>query len=278
MKEIKQKKLTTESGIEIDYLEAGEGDPVVFLHGWIGEGHQYIKQLEKLSDRHKVIAPSFRGHGNSSKTLYGHTCKTYAQDIKEFIIKLDLGEVLLAGWSLGASVIFEYLNSFSAVGLKGICIIDQSPYPLNTRYWNLGAMKGNLDLELLLNITEGINENFDKTAQKLILSLFPDGESEDAIKRYLEYARKVPPVIASSIFLDLIAKDRRPNIHKIKAPSVFIFSHVSRFGRETAEWLKSKVTGSRLIYLKNCKHMPFYDNPDEFNNVLHSFAKDIFSK
>lgn len=272
---INSKTVKIRDNVKIAYIEQGEGEVLIFLHGWTSAGDFYIKQIEELSDTYRVIAPDFRGHGKSSKPMDGHTCDVYAEDIKLFIEKLKLKDVVLVGWSLGASVIFEYINRFGDTHLKSICIVDQTPYPLNNKFWNLGAMKGGLDLNILTEIMHGIQLDYQKTMDSFMHQLFKDDEPEENVKFVVDHSMEVPPSIAACIFFDIISKDRRNIIHRINIPTLLIFSHVSRLGRETAEWMKSKILNSRLIYLKDCKNLPFHENAIGFNYALKEFLNTL---
>lgn len=89
------------NGANVYYEERGEGQPIVLLHGvWAGLRF-FQPQREGLSEEYRVIALDFRGHGRSSKTEMGHTLPQYARDLRVFIQKLELEEVILAGWSMG---------------------------------------------------------------------------------------------------------------------------------------------------------------------------------
>ena len=61
-----QSKFAEVNGVRLHYLVAGKGDPVVLLHGFAETSHMWLPLIEKLADKHTVIAPDLRGFGQSS--------------------------------------------------------------------------------------------------------------------------------------------------------------------------------------------------------------------
>ena len=56
------------------YVEtAGSGTPILLVHGWTMSARFWRYQLAGLSDRFHVVTMDLRAHGNSAKTLEGHT-------------------------------------------------------------------------------------------------------------------------------------------------------------------------------------------------------------
>src|SRR5206468_12353456 len=55
------------NGVRLHYVTAGEGEPMVFLHGFPGFWYVWRRQIAEFSRDHFVAAPDMRGHGLSSK-------------------------------------------------------------------------------------------------------------------------------------------------------------------------------------------------------------------
>jgi pimeloyl-ACP methyl ester carboxylesterase len=98
------------NGIDIHYVEAGEGEPLILLHGgvvstnliWEGVPMAYASHLGTLSKRFRVIAPDTRGCG---RTPHGGADTSYdqlADDVVALIDALGLETPLLTGFSEGA--------------------------------------------------------------------------------------------------------------------------------------------------------------------------------
>ncbi len=61
-----ESKFAEVNGIRLHYLVAGQGDPVVLLHGYAETSHMWLPLIAKLADKHTVIAPDLRGFGQSA--------------------------------------------------------------------------------------------------------------------------------------------------------------------------------------------------------------------
>ncbi|QQO08742.1 alpha/beta fold hydrolase [Breznakiella homolactica] len=91
------------NGVTLYYKKTGSGPALVLLHG-NGEDHTIFDELtEKLKDRFTLYAPDSRNHGRSEQTeVYAY--ETMAEDIFQFIKKLDLAPVYLLGFSDGGII------------------------------------------------------------------------------------------------------------------------------------------------------------------------------
>src|SRR4051794_10346454 len=92
------------NGVEIHYLVAGKGDPVILLHGFAQTSHMWLPLIPELAKTHLVIAPDLRGFGFSSKPDGGYDKKTMAQDVHALVTGLGLGQVGVAGHDIGLMV------------------------------------------------------------------------------------------------------------------------------------------------------------------------------
>lgn len=90
--------------IALNYVEAGEGFPLVLLHG-NGEDHTYFKhQMAPFSDRYRVIALDTRGHGRSPRGTAPFTLDQFAQDLKDFLDEKGIERCHLLGFSDGGNI------------------------------------------------------------------------------------------------------------------------------------------------------------------------------
>lgn len=79
--------------------------PVLLVHGWTCDSHDWVFQLDPLARRHRVLAADLRGHGRSSAPEKDYTAQRYAADLAELLEQRAVGPVVAVGHSLGASVV-----------------------------------------------------------------------------------------------------------------------------------------------------------------------------
>jgi non-heme chloroperoxidase len=97
-------------GTEIFYKDWGQGQPIVFHHGWPLSSDEWDTQmLFFLGKGYRVIAHDRRGHGRSSQTEKGNEMDTYAADVAELVKHLDLKDAVHIGHSTGGGEVTRYV-------------------------------------------------------------------------------------------------------------------------------------------------------------------------
>jgi pimeloyl-ACP methyl ester carboxylesterase len=98
------------NGIDIHYLDQGEGQPLVLLHGgmvstnpiWTGVPIAYASHMDTLAEHFRVIAPDTRGGGKTRHAGGPISFDLLADDVAALIEALGLERSLIAGFSEGA--------------------------------------------------------------------------------------------------------------------------------------------------------------------------------
>lgn len=104
-------RFTTSDGTELFYRDWGSGRPVVFSHGWPLSGDAFEDQMFHLANRgYRCIAHDRRGHGRSDQPLNGNDMDTYADDLAELVVHLDLKDAVHVGHSTGGGEVVRYMG------------------------------------------------------------------------------------------------------------------------------------------------------------------------
>ena len=94
--------------IQLHFLQRGEGEPLLLLHG-NGEDSSYFEsQLEFFSRDHRVMALDTRGHGRSPRGSAPFTFDTFARDLLDFLDREGLEKVHLLGFSDGGNIALTF--------------------------------------------------------------------------------------------------------------------------------------------------------------------------
>jgi len=97
--------------IELYYEDIGYGPPVVLLHGWPLDHAMWEEQVCALAGGGcRVITYDRRGFGHSSKPADGYSFNRLVDDLKALLDALDLHDVTLVGYSMGAGEVVRYMS------------------------------------------------------------------------------------------------------------------------------------------------------------------------
>lgn len=138
-----------ECGVELFLYDTGSPDaePYLLVHGLGDESDTWRGVLPGLAERYRVLALDLPGFGRSSKPRRAYTVTFYQQVLLELLGQLNLGQVRLAGHSLGAllahSFTLEHPTKVTHLVLLGGSLLMQSQ---------------GLSLSLLLSLIPGVGE------------------------------------------------------------------------------------------------------------------------
>jgi pimeloyl-ACP methyl ester carboxylesterase len=92
--------------VRLFFTDEGEGDPpILMVHGFSCDGHDWMWQIPHFAERHRVIVVDLRGHGRSSVPDDGYEPKQFAADLAGLLEQLDVGPVVAMGHSLGGAIV-----------------------------------------------------------------------------------------------------------------------------------------------------------------------------
>ena len=96
------------SDIQLHYIEQGQGQPLILLHG-NGESCNYFEhQIPFFSKNYRVIAIDTRGHGNSTRGEKPFTIKQFAEDLRSFMDEKGMEKAILLGFSDGGNIALTF--------------------------------------------------------------------------------------------------------------------------------------------------------------------------
>jgi non-heme chloroperoxidase len=122
------------SNIDIYYKDWGQGQPIVFSHGWPLSADAFEDQMIFLAARgYRCIAHDRRGHGRSSQPWSGNEMDTYADDLARLVESLDLKDAIHIGHSTGGGEVARYVGRHGSKRVaKAILISAVPPLMLKT--------------------------------------------------------------------------------------------------------------------------------------------------
>jgi pimeloyl-ACP methyl ester carboxylesterase len=119
------------NGVRLHYVRQGAGPAVLLLHGWPGFWYDWRRVLPALAGEADVIAPDFRGFGDSDHPRLapaeGYTPEVLAADMVALLDHLAIGRVTVVAHDIGATV--AQVLARTAPDRVGALVLLNPPYP-----------------------------------------------------------------------------------------------------------------------------------------------------
>jgi pimeloyl-ACP methyl ester carboxylesterase len=269
----------TTDNVNLAYWEAGSGRPLVFIPGWSANGAMYFHLMHLLSQHYHVYVLDVRNQGLSEKAAFGNRIARYAMDVKEFAEHLDLAQADYCGWSMGASVMWAYIDLFGTRGVRTLTIIDQAPSIYCHADW---TEQERLDAGAFTTSPERMIASYTGGSTNMLIS--QTRVLERAVDVSSPYFHNVLSLVqavvhddmafTAKVLFDHTTNDWRDVIStKIDVPTAIFTGEYSDW-LHSQHWMHSVIEGSQLhVYPKaeNGDHFLAFKNPEKFAADLRGF-------
>ncbi len=250
---------------------AGTGRPLVCIHGWAMGGLSFAAQLDLVDQGFEVIAPDLPGFGESPATEVPPTMDMMADLIRELISNLDLSEVTLVGWSMGASVAW-HLAATSSERLKALVSIDMSPRVAPQEGWEF-ALSTSMTRETIEFAVKAMRNDWANYCDLFLDRILAEPNAE--IRMALAgLAAQADPIAASQAWHALMQFDARADLTQIHVPALAIHGGRSvLYAQTVGEEIARLMPNCRAVVLDDVGHAPHIEAPVAFNAYLLNLAK-----
>jgi pimeloyl-ACP methyl ester carboxylesterase len=273
----------TADNVNLAYWEAGSGRPLVFIPGWSANGAMYFHLMHLLSKHYHVYVLDVRNQGLSEKAAFGNRIARYAMDVKEFAEHLDLAEADYCGWSMGASVMWAYIDLFGTRGVRTLSIIDQAPSIYCHADW---TEQERLDAGAFTTSPERMIASYTGGTTNMLIS--QTRVLERAVDVSSPYFYNVLSLVQAlvhddmaftgQVLFDHTTNDWRDVIStKIDVPTAIFTGEYSDW-LHSQHWMSSVIEGSQLhVYSKaeDGDHFLAFKNPEKFAVDLRRFLDNV---
>ena len=233
------------NGIQMYYATYGAGDPVLLIHGGLGNADIWANQVIDLMQDHLVIVADSRGHGRSTRTEEPFGYDLMASDYLALLDVLKVDKVDLVGWSDG--------------GIIGLDIAMSHPERLD----HLFAHAANIT-------TDGVDPSVED--DPVFMGIYVGWMAED-------YARLSPTPDQFEAFVTQISGmwASQPNwtddqVKAITVPvAVVVGDHDEAILPAHSEKIAALIPGAKLVILPDASHFAMLQAPAEYTAAIRAF-------
>lgn len=236
------------------------GQPLIFLHSWLGSWRYWLPTMDHISDRYRSYAIDFWGFGESDRHQSAFSLSEYVDMLFGFMDQLGINRVNLVGHGLGGMVAIRAASEQPQRFLKLMTVntpILGEPIHALSRGGTLSRLFGRSNPT---NIWSRLVRQLDVGDTQILEEIVEDTESlsEEVIQRVLESIRDTDlRSDLGGLELDLLA---------VYGERDTIVSHEqSSYLREEHGYLQ------QVLKLPRSTHFPFLDQPNIFNRMLLDF-------
>lgn len=133
-----EKKMISIGSETIAYVDVGQGEPVIMVHGNMSSSIHFEPLISRLQHKYRCIALDLRGFGDSTYNNRFDTLAELAEDVNAFTEALGIDKFYLVGWSNGGGVCLKLCSLYpekvkkffdiEGAGLKGYPLYQKEEY------------------------------------------------------------------------------------------------------------------------------------------------------
>lgn len=245
------------NGCNIHYIDEGEGDAILFLHGWGSSVDAFSRMVIPLKERFRCIRVDLPGFGSSDSLREPFTLDDYCDFVKAFMEKLDIQNPIMFGHSNGGRITLKMCaekmvtpKKIVLFGSAGICSKKSLKSRIRTRTFKI--IKGALSLPIVRNY------------------------SQDALEHARNHFgsadyRSAPPVMRQTL-VNLVNVDLRDILHNITASTLLIWGECdTETPLSHAKIIEQNISDCGLCVLEGGSHFAFVEQPARVDAILKSF-------
>lgn len=266
-------------GTRLSFVDEGEGDPVVLLHGVTCSAASWNTLMPALAERHRVIVPDLPGHGWSTRARGDHSVAAFALHVRDLLMGLGVERATVVGHSLGGGVTMQ--TAYAYPELVGRMVLIAS-----------GGLGESVGLALRAATLPGAEwvlpiafNRFGARVTKLLARVITDPRLTSMHELAYSYATLADPA-ARRAFVTIIRGvidwkgqriDATRRLHLAEeVPTMIVWGDADLIipighGRRAA----ADLPVDRFEVFEGAGHFPHLERPDDFLAVLDDFMHDL---
>ena len=257
--QLPKRQTVSVDGVRLSILEAGAGDPVIFVHGVVTTSNIFPQYVGAYQPRFRGIAVDLRGYGDSDKPATGFTIDQFSNDLIRLADTLHIDRAVWVGVSMGG-MILQRLALDHPERVRALVLVSTTD----------GAMILDRDIP-----TIGAPRDYAQVSRQMIIESFsPDTPSAT----YQPLLDRIPTWNATVIREALTSMSQfnfLGRLARITAPTLIMVGAKDDVATPAiAKGIQAQIAGAQLVEF-DTGHFMMAEDPDRFRTVLGEFLKTL---
>ena len=245
--------------INVNYVDVGQGEStVLLLHGWGSNIVLFDSMISYLRDKNRVIALDMPGFGGTGEPSFAMNVDDYTDFVLEFIEKLNLKKISVAGHSFGGRVIIKMANRKLNFELDKIVLIDAAGI----------RPKKSLAVQIKVKSFKTARFIFENTPLgKMYPNFINNMRKKSGSADYNMASQRMREILVKVVNEDLTSL-----LSNIKNKTLLIWGDKDDATPISDAHIMNKlIPNSRLVIVENTGHYSFLENPTLVNSEIQKF-------
>jgi len=266
-----RKEIALPDGQHYAYLEGGQGEPLMLLHGFGGNKDTFTRVSRFLVKRYRVIIPDIIGFGESAHPSQAdYSPPAQVERLRALSQALSLKNLHLGGNSMGGQIALRYAALY--------------PTEVNS-LWLLSpaVARSSFKSEVLKVIAESnhnplIARNVKEFEEVMALGMSKPPFIPKPMLEVLAQERIQNAALEERIFQGIIDHSVEDQIRGMETPALIVFGNQDRIiSIETANVLSKLLPNSKVVVVQNAGHVPMFEQPRQCANDYVSFRGSMLA-
>jgi pimeloyl-ACP methyl ester carboxylesterase len=262
-----RKEITLPDGLHYAYLEGGQGEPLMLLHGFGGNKDTFTRVSRFLVKRYRVIIPDIIGFGESAHpSQEGYSPPAQVERLRALSQALNLKNLHLGGNSMGGQIALLYAALY--------------PTEVNSLWLlNPAVARSSFKSDVLKVITESghnslIARNVQEFQEVMAFGMSKPPFIPKPMLKVLAQERIQNAALEERIFQKIIDHSVEYQIRGMETQTLIVFGNQDRIiSIETADVLSKLLPNSKVVVVQNAGHVPMFEQPRQCANDYVSFRE-----
>lgn len=265
------KWIEVEQDVQVYVEDIGQGEPVVFIHGWPLSNKSFEGQISALAENgYRYIGIDLRGLGKSDRPWSEYNYDMAASDVDKVVTELGLTNFVLGGFSMGGPISIRYITNYGADKVKHLLLMGAAaPRFTQTEGFEFGMKPEEVD-----DIISNIEKDRPDFIEEFSGMFFAKDHSGPFMKWFQSLALESSAHGTIGYAKSLRDEELREETKALSLPvTLFHGAKDEICPIELSHWMKDNIANSTLVTFEESGHGMNVDEKDKFNEELLKLLK-----